>query len=114
MQLRRRARSAVMTIEGCRQMKLTIGKRITLGFATTVAITDALGTFSLYELRSVRADSDEVTQKSMPGVTRSLQMQNCIALNNGGMFKQLFARRPEDKAAVDKEMKATTAYLTGL
>lgn len=95
-------------------MKMTIGKRIALGFTATILLSAGLGGFSLMNLTSVQRDSRAVTQVSLPAVQRTLQMQNCIATNNGRMFKQLFARDPKDKASVDAEMKTTTAALTAL
>ena len=46
----------------------TIAKRISIGFASVILITVALGMFSLSRLMNIRDHSNHISQQSLPGL----------------------------------------------
>lgn len=62
----------------------TIGKRIALAFASLLAIALALGGFSVWRIRSVQGDANQIAHKALPGVyvigaiARNLQQSEAL------------------------------------
>ncbi|HEV7300484.1 MAG TPA: methyl-accepting chemotaxis protein [Tepidisphaeraceae bacterium] len=56
--------------------KLTIGKRISVGFAMTALITTLLGALAYYELSRTDALADTIEHQSMPGVFLSADLES--------------------------------------
>ncbi|HEX3355994.1 MAG TPA: methyl-accepting chemotaxis protein [Tepidisphaeraceae bacterium] len=52
-------------------MKLTIGKRITLGFSIAVLITGGLGFFTYSKMKTISAETKSVAEDSLPGLNTS-------------------------------------------
>ena len=57
-------------------MKITIGKRIIAGFALTVTLTAALGTFSYRRLVAIERDTAALATRALPGVYSSEEIKS--------------------------------------
>ena len=64
-----------LTAKGSNTMSLTIGKRITLGFAAAVVITTSLGLFSYVRLNGIEAEANSVVLDSLPGEALAGQIE---------------------------------------
>jgi methyl-accepting chemotaxis protein len=87
-------------------MKLTIGKRIVLGFNVVVAITMAFGGFSYWQLRTIQQHSNAVTQDSLPGVIISGEIGASIKAKYAAMLRHVLSEDKQQMAGFERELKA--------
>jgi methyl-accepting chemotaxis protein len=94
-------------------MKMTIAKRIILGFAATVLITAGLGAFTYSRLRAIQADTQSVATDSLPGLSTIAQAATTQRLNALDLLRCAVSEKSKT-AAIEKELNDGTAQLTQL
>ncbi|MGC4034290.1 MAG: methyl-accepting chemotaxis protein [Tepidisphaeraceae bacterium] len=62
-------------------MKFTIGKKITLGFASAIVITAGLGGFTYWKLNALSSSIEVATTDALPGIIQIQNMQSLQRLN---------------------------------
>ncbi|MCW3059022.1 MAG: methyl-accepting chemotaxis sensory transducer [Capsulimonas sp.] len=95
-------------------MSMTIGKRITIGFAATVLITASLGTFTYFKLTGIRTNVEKVTGDSLPGIRTILQISSESRLNVANLLDQLVSKDPAKIKELDAHMQECTTRIDKL
>ena len=93
-------------------MKMTIGKRITAGFAITVLITGALGAFTYSKLSSIRVSADEVTTDSFPGTKIALEISAASRQNVANLLQQIVTNNPDTLKEIDVRIDEYTKIIS--
>ncbi|HVX84753.1 MAG TPA: methyl-accepting chemotaxis protein [Phycisphaerae bacterium] len=93
-------------------MNLTIGKRITLGFASIVLITAGLGAFTLYKLSAISASEVSLASDSMPGLKSILTISAQERLNVSNVQLAMMLTDAGEIAKQEEAVKAGGAELT--
>ena len=92
-------------------MRMTIGKRITLGFTACVLITATLGGFTYLKLHSVSDSAQEVSGNSIP----SIKAMNDLALlqrtNIINILVHVLSTNPTEMAALDATIKGNSEQM---
>jgi methyl-accepting chemotaxis protein len=86
----------------------TIAKRITIGFASVLLITLALGAFSLSRLVTLRSQSDHIGKRSVPAVELISKAQRNALEFNVLIYKHIGSSDSTDMARIEERMKAIT------
>jgi methyl-accepting chemotaxis protein len=79
-------------------MKLTIGKRITLGFSIAVLITGGLGVFTYMKMKAISAETKSVAEDSLPGLIVSSQAAQQQRYNAWALLNLATSDSPEEVA----------------
>ena len=83
---------------------MTIGKKITLGFGASVAITIALGVFSYSRLSAINQSVSAVVSDAMPSVQAIKLIDADSQEDRGDVFIRLTLADPQQQAAADKAL----------
>ncbi len=84
-------------------MKLTIGKRVTIGYALVVVITLFLGIFALMRLNENGRLSDSIVDDAIPGTYSSGQIQVMTQKNLSLLLRHIVADSISQKDEIEKE-----------
>ncbi len=95
-------------------MKMTVGKRIAFAFTLLVVLTLALGFFALGRLSALGSKALTVTDKSLPSIYTTDQLQLCTYGNFSRLVRVLVTDNPAVLAKIQTDMKATSDRQTGL
>ena len=99
-------------------MKLTIGRRIIIGFAAALCVTLGLGAFCSYEVAAIKATSSEVTRYALPGITEAGNINALANLNYARTLQYVLATTEEEKrsagTAVDAEREVERRGVCGV
>ena len=92
-------------------MRMTIGKRITLGFVVAVLITAGLGTFTYVKLQAIAASSAGVTADSLPSIKHimaaaALQKEDVV-----NVMLHIQATDTAEMSAVEANLKSVGSKL---
>ena len=83
---------------------MTIGKRISFGFAAVVVLVAGLGGFAAYEFSAVSEDAKTV-QSAMPSLDAASDIRTLTRLNYGLLLEHISAEDDQARAACEAEMK---------
>src|SRR4051812_10786373 len=84
-------------------MKLTIGKRVALGFALTVVITAALGGFAFTRLESVSKNVDGLADNALPGLEASAKINALVQHNVTLLLQHVLTTDPDGKQRIEAQ-----------
>ena len=76
-------------------MKLTIGKRIAVGFSVIVALVIVLGVFGIAQLQTLGGFVESLGTGSLPGVSQTLRLQYCSSLNLSRIYRHIGSEDPK-------------------
>ena len=93
-------------------MKMTIGKRVIVGFATCVIVTATLGAFAYSRLVGVAKNADVIVGDCMPGIKYAGEIETCMLANNGRLYKHLLAESAQETSQIESAMAKTSALQT--
>ena len=88
---------------------LTIGKRITLGFASVIIITLALGGFAFSRLVAISSHSDQITKQSLPTIELVYRAERNAKDYDRLVYKHIGSGSKEDMARLEEALGADTA-----
>jgi methyl-accepting chemotaxis protein len=84
-------------------MKLTIGKRVGLGFTLSVVITAGLGAFAFSRLISISSNVDNLANNSLPGLEASAQINALIQRNVSLLLQHVLTSDPDGKQRIEAQ-----------
>src|ERR1041384_6949968 len=84
-------------------MRLTIGKRLTFGFAICVTITAALGFFAYNRLNGIARNVDQITHDAMPGANQAAQINGLVKTNVVLLLRHELSEDPAQMKALGGE-----------
>ena len=84
--------------------KLTIGKRITLGFASVIIITVALGAFAYTRLVVINAHSDQIAKQSIPTIELVYEAEKDAKDQEQLIYKHIGSSDKADMARLETAM----------
>jgi methyl-accepting chemotaxis protein len=93
-------------------MRLTIGKRIILGFTLTVSITAALGAFVYHRLAVIEGHIHELDKEAMPAVYNSEEIKSRARASYALVLEHITAGSPADQARIDEEITSYEKKIT--
>ncbi|HEX4350523.1 MAG TPA: methyl-accepting chemotaxis protein [Verrucomicrobiae bacterium] len=88
---------------------LTIGKRITLGFASVVIITLALGTFAYSRLAAIGEHSDQIARQSLPTIELVYRAERNAKDYDRLVYKHIGSKSKDDMARLEEALADDTA-----
>lgn len=91
--------------------KLTIAKRIGLGFAVVIITVIGLGGFAALQLRTIHADTDVITVDCLPGMSTIALASNLVQENYILTLKHVLTPDPAGKHAVLSRINANVAAI---
>src|SRR6218665_1363517 len=92
-------------------MKFTIRTRLLTAFGLGLVLACGLGLFGLYELRNLKASSDEVTSNWLPSVKAVSAVTEKLADFRITHFKMLIAAAPDERAKLNQAAQDEQAQL---
>jgi len=95
-------------------LRLTIGKRIGLGFFAVIAIIIALSVFSFLQQSQIHSASASITLNSLPGVQIAGKLDAIIKEQRANLQSHLLANSDEQKAAAEHQFEVERGVITGL
>jgi len=93
-------------------MTLTIGKRITFGFAAAILITTTLGGFAYYEVNVLNQSTHKLTDDAMPGLAYSGALNSGIRRSNALILQHILTDDDNRLQRIEGELQAQTASNT--
>jgi methyl-accepting chemotaxis protein len=93
-------------------MKMTIGRRITLGFVVSVLVTALLGAYTFSRLYSIRTHVESASTDSIPGVKCIMELRGAERGAGIALLEHVLAESPEEIAKADENVKAKSATLS--
>lgn len=90
-------------------MKITIGKRITVGFTVTVLITLALGAFTYMKIAEIQRASAVITGQALPGLKGILRLKAEQRANLAHVFETIIETDPAKLAIIYKRIDVVHA-----
>jgi methyl-accepting chemotaxis protein len=88
---------------------LTIGKRITFGFASVIIIALALGSFAYSRLISIHNHSDQIARQSIPSIEFVSRAQKNLKDQVQLIYKYIGSSDKDDMAKLETELAAGSA-----
>jgi len=88
---------------------LTIGQRVTLGFASVIVIALALGAFAYTRLVAINAHSDQIARHSLPAVELVYQAERNAKDQVQLIYKHIGSSDKEDMARLEALLAAGSA-----
>jgi len=88
---------------------LTIGKRITLGFASVILIALILGGFAYTRLIAIHSHSDQIAKTSIPAIELVGRAQKNSVRIGQLVYKHIGSANKEDMAKLEAELQAVSA-----
>jgi methyl-accepting chemotaxis protein len=92
-------------------MSLTIGKRITLGFATAVLITAGLGVFAYSRLSATNVQVGILGDDALPGAVHTGKAESMSRRGMVLVLRHIMAEDPKVKQKLEEDIKAASAEL---
>ena len=92
-------------------MKLTIGRRVILGFATTILITVILGFFALNRVSVLGGHAQSLARESLPGVYYSALIRGLAKENYIIALRYIIAEDEKAMAALDQQSSENSAKI---
>ena len=89
-------------------MSLTIGKRVTLGFALLILIMVSLGIFGVNRLTAIKQEAQAISTDQLPSISLSYQFQTGIKHNAFLVGQHLLADDPKIVTALEDELKSVS------
>jgi len=89
--------------------KFTIGKRITLGFASVILIALALGGFAYSRLIAIHSHSDQIAKASIPTLELIGRVQKNAAILDLLIYKHIGSASKEDMAKLETDLGTVKA-----
>jgi methyl-accepting chemotaxis protein len=86
----------------------TIGKRITLGFASVILIALALGAFAYTRLIAIHSHSDQIAKTSIPTIELVGHAQKNATYFGQIVYMHIGSQNKDDMAQLDAELKNIT------
>ncbi len=86
-------------------MKMTIGKRITLGFAIVIAIPLLLGAFAYVQTAAIKTSVKTVADDAMPGTILAGEMNGTIRRSIALIYRSILETDAKGIALVDAQTK---------
>jgi methyl-accepting chemotaxis protein len=83
---------------------MTIGKRITVGFGLSVALTAALGIFAFTRVAAINILAHTISEDCLPGTALSGQLESLAKDNRGLVLRHILADK-DHKVQVEQQMK---------
>ena len=90
-------------------MRLTIGKRIVLGFTACILITAGLGTFTFTRLSAIEGHTTLITADCLPGVAASGKIESIVQQNRALLLEHVIADDPKEMGDVEARMAKAVA-----
>ncbi len=87
----------------------TIGKRITVGFASVIFVALALGAFAYTQLVTIKDHSDEVTKRSLPTIELVYRAQKNAIASNQVVYKCIGSTDKADGANLEASLSTGSA-----
>jgi methyl-accepting chemotaxis protein len=91
---------------------LTIGKRISIGFAGLIVIVLTLGAFALYEFRLIDREASRITQDCLPGMATIATISNKAQGNYILTLKHVLSSDAAEKRALFDTIEKNVAEIT--
>jgi methyl-accepting chemotaxis protein len=88
---------------------MTIGRRITLGFASVIIIALALGLFAYTRLVIISGQSDQIAKQSLPAIELVYQAQKNAIDQGQIIYKHIGSSDKEDMARLEAGLSAGSA-----
>ena len=95
-------------------MKLTIGKRIGLGFTLLIAMITGLGIFSFTRVVKLDATAKSITSDCMPGVIDAEEVQQLMIENYGRTWQHIATTNKEEMTKLEADMQQAADEQTKL
>src|SRR5882724_3782610 len=93
-------------------MQLTIGKRITLGFALAVTVTAGLGAFMYSRLQSIGSSTAALAGDSLPGLVCMAKAQSLVRFNAVILVRRIALNDKAGIAELDEGLRKATEEIT--
>ena len=90
---------------------LTIGSRLALAFAATLALTSVLGLFAIAKLGDVKQANTETTDKWMAGARLTAELNTASSNFRIAEARHILATEEEEKKKYEKDMVDITAQM---
>jgi methyl-accepting chemotaxis protein len=92
----------------------TIGRRIVIGFATTISILVILAVLIRFEFQLIKRSTDIVSVEALPAVETITEMQYLTATNLTRTFQHIYSSSPEEMKNLEAEMTASSKRISEL
>ena len=94
--------------------QMTIARRITLGFAATLLIVLAFGTFTFVRLIEISRDSSRITNDCLPGMDTSSEINDLVMSNFILTIRMVSSEKAETKSGFFATIQTNTARINQL
>ncbi len=95
-------------------MQMTIGRRITLGFAAVILITGGLGIFTYTRLAAIQSRADKVATDCLPGTAIAGAIRGHTARAIALVLQHVLSEEPKAMEKNEADLKALTEEITKL
>lgn len=95
-------------------MRLTIGRRISLGFASLLILCAAMGAYSYLQLSAIDRANREIVQTRLPGLALAGQIESLSRSGYRMVLEHVLASDSQEKKSLDDGMRETQAKLDAL
>lgn len=85
---------------------LTVGKRVTLGFAVVLLLFAGVAGSSIYLLQQVKSHESEILDKALPGVVASAKIKGVASEIQIAVLRHLMAKTSEEKKSFEDRIDA--------
>jgi methyl-accepting chemotaxis protein len=92
-------------------MKMTIGRRITVGFTVSVLVTGILGAYTFSRLYSIREHVESASTDSIPGVKYIMEVRSAERAAGIALLEHVLAENDAEIAKADVNVKAMSTQL---
>jgi methyl-accepting chemotaxis protein len=89
--------------------QVTIGKRITIGFASVILVAAALGIFSFTRLKTISGHSERMSNQALPAMQLVYRAQRNAVDYNQIVYRHIGSDDPADMQRLEGDLKAVTA-----
>jgi methyl-accepting chemotaxis protein len=83
---------------------ISIGKRITLGFAAVILISAVLGGFAAFKLHRIKKNAQSIAADNLPGVFMASQVEILALQNISLLYEHIIADSKEEMTRIEAEM----------
>ena len=81
-----------------------LGKRISLGYVAILAITVALGAFTILKARAIAVQFRQVAGTEVPSLHYALEAASLTNANLANVYKHIYSLSPDDMARIEVEI----------
>jgi methyl-accepting chemotaxis protein len=89
----------------------TIGKRITVGFTSVIAVAICLGTFAFTRLIVIQGDIEKIVGDALPGVQSIGNMATLLERNRALLVEYVVSNDDKEKSAIADEIKTAASKI---